>query len=392
MARVVELALSAFIAACMACASSAEPYFSRFGEFDPDWTLYTVSGVDEVAASVSNAIPDVSEFVTKAVTNGLASQDWVLDEEYVTEAVTNGLASEGWVLDREYVTETVTNGLASQNWVLDKEYVTEAVTNGLASEGWVLGKEYVTEAVTNGLISADSANALTNGLASEGWVLDKEYVTGSVTNGLASEGWVQGLGHVTEAVTNGLASQEWVQGLGYVTESITNELASEEWVLSLGYAMDDITNDLAEVAFTGSYNSLSDTPEYFDFGGLSATNPVAYGQMELVSITTPGSWEIFAVQSGWYFRPGNSTYRIDLCPQSGGYGDSDIGDGTNVLLASRYWVGRWLSSNGYIRKTDLASVLRGHMVSTNGLETLEDTKALLRNLVTALEDLAGTAD
>ena len=226
--------------------SASMPDKGRFGEFDPDWTIYSTRGVSSLVASVSNAIPDVSQFVTESVTNGLASTNWVLGIGYVGESVTNGLASTNWVLGIGYVGESITNGLASTNWVLSKGYVTESVTNGLSgvsfvtdsidqAKAWVQQQGYVFESVTNGLASMD-------------WVLSQDFMDESVTNGLASMAWVEDRGYATEDWVGGrgYATESWVNGKGYATESWVNDrgYATEDWVGNRGYATENWVYDL----------------------------------------------------------------------------------------------------------------------------------------------------
>ena len=208
----------------------------------------SVDRLSDRVDSVSNAIPDVSSFVDKSVTNGLASQNWVEAFHYVDKSVTNGLASQSWVEGRKYVTEAVTNGLASQNWVDSFHYVDKSVTNGLASQNWVEGKKYVTESVTNGLASRD-------------WVDSFHFVDKSVTNGLASQSWVDGKEYVTRVVTNGLASQAWVDGRKYVTDSVTNGLAPISMIPDVSsFVGKSVTNGRASTNYVDS--SVNDEHEY----------------------------------------------------------------------------------------------------------------------------------
>ena len=290
------------LAASFASAEDAVP-LGKIG-FDQPVFRSTVTGdLVRVIGAVSNAIPDVSSFVDKSVTNGLASQAWVEGKNYVDKSVTNGLATVqalqdvvgsipdvssfvdksvtnalsdrvtadetriGTLENAGYVTEAVTNGLASRSWVENKQYATSSVTNGLASQSWVEDKKYVTESITNGLATVASIpdvssfvdKSVTNGLASQAWVEDKRYVTESVTNGLATISSVEAVASsipdvssfVDKSVTNGLASQPWVEAKEYVTKSVTNGLAStkdlrsmQRWVatnyLSVAYWNDSI--------------------------------------------------------------------------------------------------------------------------------------------------------
>jgi CRISPR/Cas system CMR subunit Cmr6 (Cas7 group RAMP superfamily) len=335
--------------------------------------LTAKSGTNINYSQITNApvIPSTNGFVTTAVTNGLATTNFVLLQGYATAAVTNGLATTNYVLTlglndtnftlatsnnlsltfsnqltaksgtninysqitnapvipstNGFVTAAVTNGLATTNYV-------QAITNGLATTGFALtlglnetnftvatsnslsltfsnqltaksgtniNYSQITNAPvipsTNGFVSA----AVTNGLATTNFVLLQGYATASVTNGLATTNYVLAMGlndtnftlvtsnnlsvtfsnqltaksgtninysqitnapvipstngFVTAAVTNGLATTNYVQVItnGFVSAAVTNGLATTNYVLALG---------LNETNFTlTTSNSLSVT-------------------------------------------------------------------------------------------------------------------------------------
>lgn len=129
---------------------------NQFFGWENGWELLTGNGGGSGNVAFDPALFDtnngaVSLVLPSPLTNGLASQAWVLSLNYAGVTITNGLATTNWVLSLGYVTASVTNGLASTNWVLSQNYVTSAVTNGLASIGWVNAQGFVTSAVTNGL-------------------------------------------------------------------------------------------------------------------------------------------------------------------------------------------------------------------------------------------------
>ena len=165
-------------------------------------------------------------FVTSAITNGLATTNYVTN--YVN-AATNGL-----------VTSSITNGLATTNYVnaATNGLVTSAITNGLATTDFVIAATngLVTSSITNGLATTNYVNAATNGL-----------VTSSITNGLATTNYVNAVtnGLVTSSITNGLATTNYVNAAtnGLVTSSITNGLATTNYVNS-------ITNNFTSLVYT----------------------------------------------------------------------------------------------------------------------------------------------
>jgi CRISPR/Cas system CMR subunit Cmr6 (Cas7 group RAMP superfamily) len=342
--------------------------------------LAAKSGTNINYSQITNppVIPSTNGYVTAAVTNGLATTNFVLLQGYATATVTNGLATTNYVLTlglndtnftlatsnnlsltfsnqltaksgtninysqitnapvipstNGFVTTAVTNGLATTNFVLLQGYATASVTNGLATTNYVLALGFndtnftlvtsnnlsvtfsnqltaksgtninysqITNAPvipsTNGFVSA----AVTNGLATTNFVLLQGYATASVTNGLATTNYVLAMGlndtnftlvtsnnlsvtfsnqltaksgtninysqitnapvipstngFVTAAVTNGLATTNYVQVItnGFVSAAVTNGLATTNYVLALG---------LNETNFTlTTSNSLSVT-------------------------------------------------------------------------------------------------------------------------------------
>ena len=258
--------------------------------------LTAKSGTNINYSQITNApvIPSTNGFVTAAVTNGLATTNFVLLQNYTTVAVTNGLATTNYVLalglnetnftlatsnslsltfsnqltaksgtninysqitnapvipsTNGFVTAAVTNGLATTNYVqvITNGFVNAAVTNGLATTNYVLAlglNETNFTLATSNSLSVTFSNQLT---AKSGTNINYSQITNAPvipsTNGF-----------VTAAVTNGLATTNYVQVItnGFVNAAVTNGLATTNYVLALG---------LNETNFTlTTSNSLSVT-------------------------------------------------------------------------------------------------------------------------------------
>jgi CRISPR/Cas system CMR subunit Cmr6 (Cas7 group RAMP superfamily) len=283
------------------------------------------SGTNINYSQITNApvIPSTNGFVTAAVTNGLATTNFVLGQGFVTGSITNSLVSIIYfnAATNGFVGANVTNGLATTNYVLalglNETNFTLATSNSLSvtysnqlagKSGTNINYSQITNAPvipsTNGFVTA----AVTNGLATTNFVLLQGYATAAVTNGLATTNYVLALGlnetnftlatsnslsvtfsnqltaksgtninysqitnapvipstngFVTAAVTNGLATTNYVQ-------AITNGLATTGFALTLG---------LNETNFTvATSNSLSLTFSN-QFAAKSGTN-INYSQI-----------------------------------------------------------------------------------------------------------------
>jgi len=249
--------------------------------------LTAKSGTNINYSQITNApvIPTTNGFVTAAVTNGLATTNYV-------QSITNGLATTNYVLamglndtnftlvtsnnlsvtfsnqltaksgtninysqitnapvipsTNGFVSAAVTNGLATTNFVLLQGYATASVTNGLATTNYVLAmglNDTNFTLVTSNNLSVTFSNQLT---AKSGTNINYSQITNAPvipsTNGF-----------VTAAVTNGLATTNYVQVItnGFVSAAVTNGLATTNYVLALG---------LNETNFTlTTSNSLSVT-------------------------------------------------------------------------------------------------------------------------------------
>jgi CRISPR/Cas system CMR subunit Cmr6 (Cas7 group RAMP superfamily) len=240
--------------------------------------LTAKSGTNINYSQITNApvIPSTNGFVTAAVTNGLATTNYV-------QAITNGLATTGFALtlglNETNFTVATSNSLsltfsnqltAKSGTNINYSQITNApvipTTNG-----------FVTAAVTNGLATTNYVQSITNGLATTNYVLamglnDTNFtlVTSynlSVTfsNQLTAKSGTNinysqitnapvipsTNGFVSAAVTNGLATTNFVLLQGYATASVTNGLATTNYVLAMG---------LNETNFTlTTSNSLSVT-------------------------------------------------------------------------------------------------------------------------------------
>ena len=267
------------------------------------------SGTNINYSQITNApvIPSTNGFVTAAVTNGLATTNFVLGQGFVTGSITNSLVSIIYLnaATNGFVGANVTNGLATTNYVLalglNETNFTLATSNSLSVtySNQLAGKSgtninysqitnapvipstngFVTAAVTNGLATTNYVQSITNGLATTGFALTlglnetnftvatSNSLSLTFSNQLAAKSGTNinysqitnapvipsTNGFVTAAVTNGLATTNYVQVItnGFVSAAVTNGLATTNYVLALG---------LNETNFTlTTSNSLSVT-------------------------------------------------------------------------------------------------------------------------------------
>jgi hypothetical protein len=187
-------------------------------------------------------------FVTSAITNGLATTNYVTN--YVN-AATNGL-----------VTSSITNGLATTNYVnaATNGLVTSAITNGLATTNFVIAATngLVTSSITNGLATTNYVIAATNGL-----------VTSAVTNGLATTNYANTItNNFTALVYTNPSAILYTSSLpaltnGFVTSTITNGLATTNYANS-------VTNNFTAIVYSNpaTYRLIGNT----NFPGIYVTN------------------------------------------------------------------------------------------------------------------------
>jgi CRISPR/Cas system CMR subunit Cmr6 (Cas7 group RAMP superfamily) len=248
------------------------------------------SGTNINYSQITNApvIPSTNGFVTAAVTNGLATTNFVLGQGFVTGSITNSLVSIIYLnaATNGFVGANVTNGLATTNYVLalglNETNFTLATSNSLSvtysnqlagKSGTNINYSQITNAPvipsTNGFVTA----AVTNGLATTNFVLLQGYATAAVTNGLATTNYVLALGlnetNFTLATSNSLSvtfSNQLTAKSGtninysqitnapvipstngFVTAAVTNGLATTNYVQA-------ITNGLATTKWFGATN------------------------------------------------------------------------------------------------------------------------------------------
>ena len=269
------------------------------------------SGTNINYSQITNApvIPSTNGFVTAAVTNGLATTNFVLGQGFVTGSITNSLVSIIYLnaATNGFVGANVTNGLATTNYVLalglNETNFTLATSNSLSVtySNQLAGKSgtninysqitnapvipstngFVTAAVTNGLATTNYVQAITNGLATTGFALtlglNETNFTVATSNSLsltfsnqltAKSGTNINYsqitnapvipttnGFVTAAVTNGLATTNYVQ-------SITNGLATTNYVLAMGLNDTNftlVTSNNLSVTFSNQLTAKSGT-------------------------------------------------------------------------------------------------------------------------------------
>jgi len=269
------------------------------------------SGTNINYSQITNApvIPSTNGFVTAAVTNGLATTNFVLGQGFVTGSITNSLVSIIYLnaATNGFVGANVTNGLATTNYVLalglNETNFTLATSNSLSVtySNQLAGKSgtninysqitnapvipstngFVTAAVTNGLATTNYVQSITNGLATTGFALtlglNETNFTVATSNSLsltfsnqltAKSGTNINYsqitnapvipttnGFVTAAVTNGLATTNYVQ-------SITNGLATTNYVLAMGLNDTNftlVTSNNLSVTFSNQLTAKSGT-------------------------------------------------------------------------------------------------------------------------------------
>jgi len=198
-------------------------------------------------------IPSTVGFVTAAITNGLATTNFVLAQGYLT-SVTSGNAALATnvvagisitnaflfapFITNAYITNSVFSGngaglthLAYANLtgapVIPSTvgFVTAAITNGLATTNFVLAQGYLTSA--NGGNAALATNVVA-GISIAAPFITNAIITNSVFSG-------DGAGLINLAYANLTGAPVIPSTVGFVTAAITNGLATTNFVLAQGY-------------------------------------------------------------------------------------------------------------------------------------------------------------
>lgn len=197
-------------------------------------------------------------------------------------------------LDREYITHHQSlEGYATENWVREQNYITENQSlDGYATEEWVKNQNYITEEQNM------------DGYATEEWVHEQNFLTEHQSLvGYATENWVESKGYITaddfpkyEDLPEKLSDLENDMAVTFIPQQLTDEQKetaienigavkkekgkklsendfTDEYKEKLDAALtehQDISmkadiSSLSEVAFSGSYNDLSDLPENCGF-------------------------------------------------------------------------------------------------------------------------------
>ena len=127
------------------------------------------------------------------------------------------------------------------NWVVSQQYVTSAVTNGLAGASWVTNWVQAKGYLTNYVELDPIWSGVSNQYASTNWVNAHGYLTNyveldpiwsGVSNQYASTNWVNAHGYLTNYVE-----------LDPIWSGVSNQYASTSWVLSRGF-ITSISNSL----------------------------------------------------------------------------------------------------------------------------------------------------
>ena len=212
---------------------------------------------------VSNSIPDVSSFVDKSVTNGLASQSWVTDKKYVTESITNGLATaaslSGYRKTGDYI-DLSGSGAAGPT--------IEAAHGPDEIDFYMNSSNTVARLVSGGIIMTSDYLDIMK-LATTNDVLDtKKWVS---TNYLSVAFWNSSLAPTLQGMIDRKASTNDLVAVSNLLEltrsdlSTTGDFLSEtasslsnvsNSVVSLSSSLSNVSNSVESIA--GSYRKLSD--------------------------------------------------------------------------------------------------------------------------------------
>ena len=219
-------------------------------------TAFALSGVTNLTANqlliISSALTNANAFDTNG--SSAAIKTAILNSNYVTMAITNGLATTNYV-------KNSTNNLPSGIWTLGTASQSNSTAFALSS---------VTNLTANQLTIINSAltnaNAYdTNGAALEvkTTILNSNYVTASITNGLPSAIW-----------TLGTASQS--NANAFALSSITNLTPGQIGTISLALTNAYATN-ASGVIINGNKVFIST-----NYAGIGVTN-LTGGQLQVIT-------------------------------------------------------------------------------------------------------------
>ena len=223
--------------------------------------VYTKAEIDDMISDIESGGADLTNYYTKSQVDALIDGvDPDLSNYYTKSQIDN----KGYItsVPSEYITETE---LASYNFLTTHQdlsnYATQTWVNAQIANAEIGGGDGTID-LTNYVQFADTFNTNKNGVVPKPTTAHADYY-------LASNGtWVDIESKISQYAPDPDLSDYLTSDAldGYATESYVDDAISEISNPDLsGYAQ---TADLAEVAFSGSYNDLSDTPTIPDISDL----------------------------------------------------------------------------------------------------------------------------
>lgn len=248
--------------------------------------------------------------------------------------------------------------------ILSSNYVTAAVTNGLATTNWANGKFYPTSnpslfvdrSITNGFATIAFVQSATNG-----------FVDATITNGVifnnrlvsASNSIVALIpstnGFVTASITNGLATTNYAASLvqatnGFVTAAITNGLATTNYVLAQGFLQ------TVPVASTNKFVTTNDTTWF-----ISQANQVALtnGYLRLVPTAATNQF-VTTNDTTWFISQANQ-----IALTNGYLRQVPIGATNQFALTNAQWPVSAITNGNWITNSQSYALLSSLIFTNN---------------------------
>ena len=176
--------------------------------------------------------------VLSAVAGGTGANNY---NALTNRPLINGVLLEGnFHISYNDLEDTPTNVSEFNN---DAGYIDDEDLEPYATKEWVNDQGFISE------------SGLLENYATKQWVTDKNYVTSASLTAYATKEWVNNKNYVTSSTLTNYATKQWVDDKNYITSAdLSNYATKEELNIKAN------TADLANVAFSGSYNDLTDKP------------------------------------------------------------------------------------------------------------------------------------
>ncbi len=240
---------------------------------------YTDTATNALAAKIP--VIDLAPYATMA---------WVQSQGYLTSESVEGVATKEWVSQQDFLTTLALTPYATMDWVIGRGYATASVTNGLAAKTWVEQKGYLaSESAKRTYATKDELDALkrmyadTNGVTRL-WSEDGRTMT-DATGVVWSVSWASVTNWVS--LTNGIVYRPTAPGVWIGDGIITNGFGA------VGVGRIEYGRGMPEwFAFGldggGSYADIGAEGLYLDYSDAVAMLPDAFtGVVERAALYVP---------------------------------------------------------------------------------------------------------